>query len=77
MDNPLITNKTVLDLVSEAAKSYYRLRDKYQISYLGYPQLEVGDCIKLSSIYEQDASVVVEQNNLTFNGGWNGTVKVV
>lgn len=77
VDNPLITNKTVLDLVSEAAKSYYRLRDKYQISYLGYPQLEVGDCIKLSSIYEQDASVVVEQNNLTFNGGWNGTVKVV
>lgn len=77
VDNPFITNVVTMQLVSNAVQNYYKLRNQTQVNYLGYPQLEPGDCIKLSSVYEEDQTVVVEENNITFNGGWSGAVKVV
>lgn len=77
VDNMFITNSELMNLVSNSVRDYYKLRNKAKVNYLGYPQLEVGDCVKLSSVYEQDAAVVVEQNNITFNGGWSGVAEVV
>ena len=76
IENPLITNTAHAQQVAEYVKNYYLRRNEYKISYLGYPQVEAGDKIDLSTVYGADV-VEVKNNTIEFNGGWSGTMEVI
>lgn len=76
VDNPFITNIDSAVKVAEHVKNYYLKRTKYSVPYIGYPQLEAGDRIRLHTIYGESA-VDVTNNTITFNGGWTGAAEVI
>ena len=76
IENPLVTSYAHAQQVSDYVRSYYLRRNEYKLSYTGYPQVEAGDKIDLSTIYGSDV-VEVKNNTIEFNGGWTGTMEVV
>lgn len=76
IDNPLITSTENAQLVSNFVKKYYDSNETYSLDYMGFPQLESGDKIHLSTIYG-DKDVEVKSNKITYNGGWSGRVELV
>lgn len=76
VDNPLITNTDSLAEISAYVEYYYKRRLNYRGNYLGYVQMEPGDKINLETVYNQD-TVEVIRNDITFNGGWTGTVELI
>lgn len=76
IENPLITSTAHAQQVAEYVKNYYLRRNEYKIPYIGYPQLEAGDKINLSTVYGADV-VEVKNNTIEFNGGWTGTLEVI
>lgn len=76
VDNPLITSATHAQAIGEMVRDYYLRRSNFQQQYMGYPQLEPGDCINYKNVYGSSVVHVV-RNHLEFNGGWSGTTEVV
>lgn len=76
VSNPLITNMDTANAVTSYLEQYYAMRNHVQISYLGYPELETGDIITISTDYGT-SEAVVEKNTVEFNGGFLGTITVV
>lgn len=76
IENPLITNTVHAQQVANYVRDYYLRRNEYKIPYVGYPQVEAGDKLELSTIYGSDI-VEVKNNTIEFNGGWTGTMEVI
>lgn len=76
IDNEFITEVEQLPQISEYVRRYYSRRTRYTIPYLGYPELEAGDKIQLSTIYGNSQPDVIN-NTIEFNGGWSGTVETI
>lgn len=76
IENGLITSATHAQKVGEFVRDFYLKRSSFKQSYMGYPQLEPGDCIHYASVYGSD-TVHVMRNHLEFNGGWSGTAEVI
>ena len=55
---------------------YLQMRNTYDTTYRGNPEMEVGDIIGLQTAYtaEMDALVLVDE--ITFNGSLSGKMKV-
>lgn len=76
LDNFLVTETTYLAQLTAWLKQWYQKRQKYNISYTGYPELVAGDPIHLTTVYgEQD--VTITKNTIQFNGGWSGTAEAL
>lgn len=76
IDNPLITGVSNLGAITDNVVKYYSRRTRYAAPYLGYPELEAGDRIDLSTVYGSSSPDVVEVS-LDFNGGWSGKVTTI
>lgn len=76
VENPFITSIEHAKKVAEYIKPYYIKRNSYKIKYLGYPQAEAGDKIKLETVYGK-SDVEITGNTITFNGAWTGDMEVV
>ena len=76
IDNPLITEIATLNRVAEVTKEYYLRRKHVTAKYTGYPELETADTVEFATNYGSfDAEI--EKLTLSFNGGFNGTIKAV
>lgn len=76
IDSPFVTSLVQLSRITEYAKRYYNRRTRYKIPYIGYPELEAGDIINLTTVYGSDVADVVK-NDIDFNGAWEGTLETI
>lgn len=76
IDNPFITDSVQATIVALNVLAYYSKRNKIEMTYLGYPELEVGDVIYAPDTYNDNIGCI-EQTSITFNGGFTGSVTFV
>lgn len=74
--NPLITNDEMSVALAEHVKKYLQMRNTYDVTYRGNPELEVGDIIGLQTKYTDELNALVLVDEITFNGSLSGKVKV-
>ena len=74
--NPLITNDDMCVALAEHVKKYLTMRNTYDATYRGNPELEVGDIIGLQTMYTDEMDALVLVDEITFNGSLSGKVKV-
>ena len=76
IDNPFITETNSLNTLSSWIVDLYNRRQKISMAYIGYPEVEAGDTIKLSTVYKDNMLVQVLKNEISFNGAFEGTLEV-
>ena len=74
--NPLITTQAMSDALAEQVKNYLVLRNTYDATYRGNPEVEVGDLIGMQSRYTDEMDAIVLTDEITFNGALSGKLKV-
>lgn len=75
-DNPLITNDEMCSALAAHIAEYLQMRNTYDVSYRGNPEVEVRDIISLQTPYTADMNALVLVDEITFNGSLSGKVKV-
>ena len=75
-ENHLITNKTIADAHAAHVSEYLNLRNTYDASYRGSPEIEVGDIISLETPYDNIVYGIVLVDGMGFNGALSGNIKV-
>lgn len=76
VDNELITEVENASYLADYLVKYYKRRNHMNVKYLGYPELEAGDRINIPTNYGEDTGDIVSAK-LSFNGGFNGALKVI
>lgn len=74
--NPLITNEAMCAALAEHVKKYLLMRNTYECSYRGNPEMEVGDVIGLQTPYTRQVDALILVDELNFNGSLSGKMKV-
>lgn len=75
VDNELITEMATLKALSNKLYSYYTRRKTLTMPYLGYPELETGDKIAVTTQYGSGNTDIVSAQ-LEYNGAFTGTLKL-
>lgn len=75
IDNPLISTDYVLNKVGEFTKALVTNRKQYKLDYLGDPTLNALDTRKIITDRETLDNFIVTKSELTFNGGYSGTLE--
>lgn len=75
-ENPLITNDTMCDALANHISQYLQMRNTYESSYRGNPELETGDIIGLQTLYTDEMDALILVDEITFNGSLSGKLKV-
>lgn len=76
VNNPFITDTDQALKCASNILKYYKNRMHMEIPYLGYPEITPKDIVTISDTYGSNLGYI-EEANLTFNGGFNGTLKTV
>lgn len=75
--NQLINNETwMLNYINYLYK-YYSKRVDYTSENRGYPQLDVGDKIKIENNYSEFIDCTILENNISYNGALKGSSKLL
>lgn len=75
-ENPLITNDTMCQALANHVKSYLQMRNTYEASYRGNPEMEVGDIIGLQTLYTDEMDALILVDEITFDGSLSGKMTV-
>ena len=72
--NPLITSDTLRDALAVHAAAYLSLRNTYEVSYRGNPELESKDTVMMQTRYSGLIPLLVLKNSLSFTGALSGGI---
>lgn len=72
MDNQLVDNYTDCAAYADWLASVTQRRNSYSAPDRGYPQLDIGDKINFKSNFQNDITVTMTKQKITFNGAING-----
>lgn len=75
-ENPLITNDTMCAALANHVKSYLQMRNTYEASYRGNPEMEVGDIIGLQTLYTDEMDALILVDEIIFDGSLSGKMTV-
>lgn len=75
-ENPLITNDTMCAALADHVMKYLQMRNTYDVTYRGNPEMEVGDIIGLQTLYTDEMDALILVDEITFNGSLSGKMKV-
>lgn len=75
-ENPLITNDMMCQALANHVKSYLQMRNTYEASYRGNPEMEVGDIIGLQTLYTDEMDALILVDEITFDGSLSGKMTV-
>lgn len=75
-ENQLISNETMSANLAEHTSDYLQLRNTYDFSYRGNPELECGDIIGVETDFAKENYGLVLVDTLNFSGAWSGTLTV-
>lgn len=73
--NPLISDVQHCKDVCEWVADYLASGIEYELDYRGEPALDCGDTIFQENKYVDDLKVIIEEHQLSFNGGIEGALK--
>lgn len=74
--NPLITSDAMANALANHVRSYLQMRNTYDTSYRGNPELEPGDVIGLQTRYTDEIDALILTDEIRFNGALRGTLKL-
>lgn len=74
-DNPLISDYSHCKDVAEWVADYLSSGIEYELDYRGEPAIDCGDTIFQENKYVDDLKTIVEEHQLTFNGGIDGALR--
>lgn len=74
-DNPLISDYDHCKDVAEWIADYLASGIEYELDFRGEPALDCGDTILQENKYVDDLKVVIEEHQMTFNGGIDGALR--
>lgn len=74
--NPLLTDAEMCRALASHVAAYLQLRNTYDISYRGNPELECGDVIGFQTMYSPMIKGVLLTDEITYNGAVRGKAKV-
>lgn len=75
-ENPLITNDMMCQALANHVKSYLQMRNTYEASYRGNPEMEVGNIIGLQTLYTDEMDALILVDEITFDGSLSGKMTV-
>lgn len=75
-ENKLITNKDMADAHAQHIGEYLNMRNTYDASYRGNPEVETGDVISVQTAYENVVYGLVLVDGIDFNGALSGKLKI-
>lgn len=75
-ENPLITNDMMCQALANHVKNYLQMRNTYEASYRGNPEMEVGDIIGLQTLYTDEMDALILVDEITFDGSLSGKMTV-
>lgn len=75
-ENHLITNDTMCNALANQVIAYLQMRNTYETTYRGNPEMEVGDIIGLQTQYTDEMNAMILVDEITFNGSLSGKMKV-
>lgn len=75
-ENPLITNDEMCTALANHVKAYLQMRNTYDATYRGNPELEVGDIIGVQTHYTNETDGLILTDEISFNGSLSGKMKV-
>lgn len=73
--NPLISEQEHCKKVAKWLADYFASGIEYELDYRGEPAIDAGDTIFQENRYEPNLKVVVEETQLSFNGGLSGALR--
>ena len=73
-ENPLVSTMEHAELLATWLGNYYSSNISYDVRYRGEPRIASADVIKMESDYIDDLEVEVEDQTLSFNGAFSGTL---
>lgn len=73
--NELITTDAMRDALSAHVRAYLSLRNTYDVTYRGNPELETRDVVRMQTRYSGIIPVLVLKDSVTFTGALRGSVK--
>lgn len=75
-ENKLITNKDMADAHAQHIGEYLNMRNTYDASYRGNPEVETGDIISVQTAYDNVVYGLVLVDGIDFNGALSGKLKI-
>lgn len=75
-ENPLITSDEMQTALATHAMNYLMMRNTYDATYRGNPEMEVGDIIGLQTPYTSEIDALILVDEISFNGSLSGKMKV-
>lgn len=76
VNNPFITSTDNFDVLTQTLLERFSIRQKFGIGYKGFVEITPGDKINWESVYNSETTAIVTSNQIDYNGGWSGVVKV-
>ena len=73
--NELITSDAMRDALSAHVRAYLSLRNTYDVTYRGNPELETRDVVQMQTRYTGIIPVLVLTDSITFTGALRGSIK--
>lgn len=74
-NNPIISDYEHGKDVCEWVADYLTAGIEYELNYRGEPALDVGDTIFQENKYDPELKVVIEESQISFNGGISGALR--
>lgn len=74
--NLFITSTDMAEALADHIAIYLQLRNTYDATYRGNPELEVGDIIELETLYSKVVYGLMLTDQIDYNGALSGKVKV-
>lgn len=75
-ENVLISTQSMAKEVAEWLGNYYKNDITYETNYRGEPRLNAGDYIKMANDYNDNLTVEIIEDSLTYNGAFGGNLKL-
>lgn len=74
-DNPLISDESHCEDVANWLADYYSSGIEYELDFRGEPAIDCGDTIFQENRYVENLESIVEEHQMTFNGGIDGALR--
>lgn len=75
-ENPVITNDEMASALASHVTKYLTMRNTYDMTYRGNPELEVGDVIGLQTAFTREIDAMILVDEISFRGFLSGKVKL-
>ena len=75
IDNSIISDVDSANRIKAECEKFLGMRNRYRdVPYRGNPEIDIGDIIKVQTLYNESDNALIYKNEITYNGTINGTL---